>query len=122
MLGKIEVRKRSNQRMRWVDGITDEMNMNLGKLWEMVRYRKAWCSTVHRASKSQTASQVVLVVKYPPNSVEDIRDSIFITESRRSPGEGNDYPLQHSCLGNPMDKGVWWATVHRFMMSCTRWK
>ena len=30
----------------------------------------------------------------------------------RSPGEGNDYPLQYSCLGSPMDRGVWWATVH----------
>ena len=35
-----------------------------------------------------------------------------IPGSRRSPGEGNDNPLQYSCLGNPMDKGAWWATVH----------
>ena len=36
----------------------------------------------------------------------------LIPGSRRSPGEGNDHPLQYSCLGNPMDRGAWWATVH----------
>ena len=51
------------------------------------------------------------VVKNPPASVGD---SGSIPESRRSPGEGNGYPLQYSCLGNPMDRGSWQATVHRF--------
>ena len=40
--------------MRWLDGITDSMEMNLGKLWEMVREREAWEAAVHRISKSQT--------------------------------------------------------------------
>ena len=39
-------------------------------------------------------------------------DTVSIPESGRSPGEGNGNPLQYSCLGNPMDKGGWWATVH----------
>ena len=55
MLGKIEGRRRRGcQKMRWLDGITDAMNMNLGKLQEMVRDREAWRAAVHWVTKSQT--------------------------------------------------------------------
>ena len=55
MLGKIEGRRRrGHQRMRWLDSITNAMNMNLGKLLEMVRDRDTWCAAVHGVTKSQT--------------------------------------------------------------------
>ena len=63
------------------------------------------------------ASQVVLVVKnLPPNAGEE-RDLGLIPGSGRSSGGGHGNPLQHSCLENPMDRGTWWAIVHRITES-----
>ena len=52
------------------------------------------------------------VVKNPPASKGNARDTNSILGLERSPGEGNDYPLQYSCLGNLVDRGAWQATVH----------
>ena len=61
---------------------------------------------------TQRVSQVALAVKNPPANAGDTRDSGSIPASGSSPGGGHDSPLQYSCLGNPRDRGGWWATVH----------
>ena len=62
---------------------------------------------------------VTLMVKNPPANADDLKDAGSIPESGRSPEEGNGYPLQYSCLENPMDRGAWQAIVHGATKSWT---
>jgi len=66
--------------------------------------------------------QVALVVKNLPANAGEVRDMDSIPESGISPREGNDKPLQYSCLENPMDRGAWQVTVHRVKKSQTQLK
>ena len=65
------------------------------------------------------AFQVALVVKNLPAIAGDIKDVGSVPKLERSPRKGNGNPLQYSCLGNAMDRGAWWATVHGVTKSQT---
>ena len=62
---------------------------------------------------------MALVVRNLPANAGGVRDVDSVPGLGRSPGEGHDNPLQYSCLENPMDRGAWWATVHKVAQSQT---
>ena len=82
-------------------------------------------STKVKETKSKInkwASQVALLVKNLPANAEDIKDEGSIPGLGRYPGEGHGNPLQYSCLENSMNRGAWWAIIHRVANNQTRLK
>ena len=74
---------------------------------------------IRQESGHAGASQGALLVKNLPVNATDIRDGNSVPWLERSPGGGHGNPLQYSCLENPMDRGAWWAAVHRVTESDT---
>ena len=110
-------------------GQKDSLEKAMATHSSILAWRIPW--TVHGVTKSRTQlsnfhsfiqSQVVWVVKTQPANAEDIRNTALIPRSGRSRGKGNGKPTQYSCLENPMDRGVWQATVHGVTKSQTRLK
>ena len=96
---------------------TQGLNPGLPHCRQMI-YQLSHHGSLHWAFLTR-ASQVALVVENPPANAGDTRDMDFIPGSGRSPGEGSNNLLQYSYLENPMDRGVWWAMVHRVPKSQT---
>ena len=119
-IGKDPDAETGQQRMTWLDSITDSMGMNLSKLQEIVKDSEALCAAVQRV-RHHLATEPLSNWTTTTDCFEELcwwlsgkcRRNGYDSLVGRSPGKGNGNPLQYSRLGNLMERGVWCAAVHR---------